>query len=89
MTKLKIATAEQFLFMYRKLYIRRFLRILPFRVIKLFRSEGIEVPIMVGGAVLTRKYAEEIGADEYAKDAMEAVAKAKELLKKKNLVSHE
>ena len=58
-------------------------------VIKLFRSEGIEVPIMVGGAVLTRKYAEEIGADEYAKDEMEAVAKAKELLKKKNLVSHE
>ncbi|MBI3583008.1 MAG: homocysteine S-methyltransferase family protein [Nitrospinae bacterium] len=58
-------------------------------VIKLFRSEGVEVPIMVGGAVLTRKYAEEIGADEYAKDAMEAVAKAKELLKKKNLVSHE
>ena len=58
-------------------------------VIKLFRSEGIEVPIMVGGAVLTRKYAEEIGADVYAKDAMEAVARAKELLKKKNLVSHE
>ena len=58
-------------------------------VIKLFRSEGIEVPIMVGGAVLTRKYAEEIGADGYAKDAMEAVARAKELLKKKNLVSHE
>ncbi len=49
-------------------------------VIKLFRSEGIEVPIMVGGAVLTRKYAEEIGADGYAKDAMEAVARAKELM---------
>ncbi len=49
-------------------------------VIKLFRSEGIEVPIMVGGAVLTRKYAEEIGADVYAKDAMEAVARAKELM---------
>jgi 5-methyltetrahydrofolate--homocysteine methyltransferase len=52
-------------------------------VIKLFRSEGIEVPIMVGGAVLTRKYAEEIGADGYAKDAMEAVAKAKELMRLK------
>jgi len=49
-------------------------------VIRLFRSEGVELPIMVGGAVLTRKYAEEIGADGYAKDAMEAVAKAKELM---------
>ena len=49
-------------------------------VIRLFRSEGVELPIMVGGAVLTRKYAEEIGANGYAKDAMEAVAKAKELM---------
>src|SRR3990167_3219535 len=46
-------------------------------VIRLFRSEGVELPIMVGGAVLTRKYAEEIGANGYAK---EAVAKAKELI---------
>jgi 5-methyltetrahydrofolate--homocysteine methyltransferase len=61
-------------------------------VIKLFRKEEVTVPIMVGGAVLTRRYAEEIGADGYAKDAMEAVTKAKELLKRKNdkySVNHE
>ena len=28
---------------------------------------------MVGGAVLTKEYAEEIGADFYAEDAMESV----------------
>lgn len=35
---------------------------------------------MVGGAVLTAEYAEKIGADKYAKDAMEAVRCAEELL---------
>ncbi len=35
--------------------------------------------IMVGGAVLTADYAEKIGADYYAKDAMESVAIAKEI----------
>ncbi|MEK6590902.1 MAG: homocysteine S-methyltransferase family protein, partial [Nitrospinota bacterium] len=55
-------------------------------VIKLFRAEGVIVPILVGGAVLTRRYAEEIGADGYAKDAMEAVTKAKELLKRKKVM---
>jgi 5-methyltetrahydrofolate--homocysteine methyltransferase len=29
--------------------------------------------IMVGGAVLTAEYAEQIGADFYAKDAMEGI----------------
>ncbi len=36
---------------------------------------------IVGGAVLTEDYANKIGADKYAKDAMEAVRYAKELLK--------
>ena len=36
--------------------------------------------IMVGGAVLTKDYAESIGADFYAKDAMMGVAFAKEVL---------
>src|SRR3989338_392105 len=49
------------------------------KVIKLFRTKEVVIPIMVGGAVLTRKYAEEIGADGYAKDAMEAVVVAKRL----------
>lgn len=35
---------------------------------------------IVGGAVLTREYADKIGADKYAKDAMEAVRYAEELL---------
>jgi 5-methyltetrahydrofolate--homocysteine methyltransferase len=35
---------------------------------------------MVGGAVVTQEYADRIGADLYAKDAMEAVAKIKVLL---------
>jgi methanogenic corrinoid protein MtbC1 len=35
---------------------------------------------MVGGAPVTRRWAEEIGADGYAKDAMSAVALARELM---------
>lgn len=38
------------------------------------------VKIMVGGAPVTQRYAEEIGAEEYAADAGSAVRKAKELL---------
>lgn len=39
--------------------------------------------VMVGGAPLTQKYADEIGADGYAPDAASAATKAKELLKVK------
>jgi methanogenic corrinoid protein MtbC1 len=35
---------------------------------------------MVGGAPVTRRWAQEIGADGYAKDAMSAVALARELM---------
>jgi 5-methyltetrahydrofolate--homocysteine methyltransferase len=35
---------------------------------------------MIGGAVVTQEYADEIGADLYAKDAMEAVARIRKLL---------
>ncbi len=41
--------------------------------IKLLRKEAPWCKIVVGGAVLTREYAEKIGADKYAKDAMECV----------------
>jgi 5-methyltetrahydrofolate--homocysteine methyltransferase len=44
------------------------------------REAGIKVFTMVGGAVVTQEYADEIGADMYAADALEAVAKAKKLL---------
>lgn len=41
--------------------------------IKQLRKEAPWCKILVGGAVLTKDYAERIGADYYAKDAMEAV----------------
>ncbi len=40
-----------------------------------------QIKILVGGAPVTSKFADEIGADGYAKDAPEAVARVKELLK--------
>lgn len=49
------------------------------RVIKRLKAAGITTFTMVGGAVVTQEYADRIGADLYAKDAMEAVAKIKEL----------
>jgi 5-methyltetrahydrofolate--homocysteine methyltransferase len=44
------------------------------------RDAGIKVFTMVGGAVVTQDYADSIGADIYAKDALEAVAKVKAAL---------
>lgn len=41
--------------------------------IKLLRKEAPWCKIVVGGAVLTQEYADRIGADKYAKDAMETV----------------
>ena len=41
--------------------------------IKLIRVSAPEAKVIVGGAVLTEEYAEMIGADKYAKDAMGAV----------------
>ncbi len=41
--------------------------------IKLIRAEGLDVKVMVGGAVLTQEYADMIGADSYSKDALECV----------------
>ncbi len=46
------------------------------------KSAGIRdrVKVMIGGAPLTQSYADQIGADGYAKDASAAVRKAKALL---------
>jgi 5-methyltetrahydrofolate--homocysteine methyltransferase len=49
-------------------------------VIKKLRAAGIKTFTMVGGAVVTQEYADRIGADLYARDAMEAVARIKQLL---------
>ncbi|TLM65424.1 MAG: 5-methyltetrahydrofolate--homocysteine methyltransferase [Deltaproteobacteria bacterium] len=53
-------------------------------VLDQLRAAGIKVFTMVGGAVVTPEYAERIGADLYARDALEAVAKIKALLGQKD-----
>ena len=51
-------------------------------VIKALKEAGIRerVKVMIGGAPVTPRYADEIGADGYAPDAASAVEKAKELI---------
>ena len=51
-------------------------------VIGKLKASGIKTFTMVGGAVVTQEYADSIGADLYARDAMEAVARIKRLLGK-------
>ena len=41
--------------------------------VKLIKEKAPFCKTVVGGAVLTKDYAEKIGADKYAKDAMDAV----------------
>ena len=47
--------------------------------IRLLRKRYHECKVMVGGAVMTQDYADRIGADSYAKDAMGAVRYAEKL----------
>ena len=47
--------------------------------IKLLRERAPFCRVVVGGAVLTQEYADAIGADKYAKDAMETVRYAEEV----------
>ncbi len=51
-------------------------------VIKALKAAGLrdKVKIMVGGAPVTQSFADQIGADAYAKDAVEATKKAKSLI---------
>ena len=49
--------------------------------IKQLKAALPSVKVVVGGAVLTREYADSIGADKYAKDAMETVRYAEEIYK--------
>ncbi|MBR7070580.1 MAG: homocysteine S-methyltransferase family protein [Clostridia bacterium] len=51
------------------------------KTVALLHENGIPCRVVVGGAVLNREYAESIGADFYAKDAMETVRYAETLLK--------
>lgn len=49
-------------------------------VVELAKAEGLTSKIMIGGAVITQEYADEIRADGYSRDAAEAVKLAKRLL---------
>lgn len=51
--------------------------------IKLIRKDAPWCKVIVGGAVLTKEYADTIGADKYAKDAMEAVRYSEEICNNK------
>jgi len=50
------------------------------KTIELLREQGLDVPVIVGGAVLTPEYAMEIGADYYARDAKQAADAARRIL---------
>lgn len=49
-------------------------------VVERAREEKLAAKIIIGGAVITQDYADEIGADGYSKDAQEAVKLVKRLL---------
>ena len=49
--------------------------------IRLLRERAPWCKVVVGGAVLTREYAERIGADRYARDAMDTVRYAEEIMR--------
>jgi len=53
------------------------------RVIELFAREGLDCPVLVGGAATTKAFAEQIGARGHGRDAQEAVALALEVLKER------
>jgi trimethylamine corrinoid protein len=57
-------------------------------VIEWLEKEGLRarVKVMVGGAPVTRRWAEEIGADGYAKDAVSSVALACSLMQNAKLL---
>ncbi len=48
-------------------------------VIEYAKEQGVSSRVMIGGAVITQEYADEIGADGYSKDAADAVKLAKRL----------
>lgn len=50
--------------------------------IEALKSAGLTVRTMIGGALVTQRFADEINADAFGKDAAVAVEKAKELIRK-------
>jgi len=51
--------------------------------VKAIRAAGLKVRVLIGGAPITREYAQEIGADGFASDAGSAVDEAMLLLQAK------
>lgn len=49
-------------------------------VIDIIKKEELDIKVIIGGAVITQQFADEIGADGYSKDANDAVKLAKRLL---------
>jgi 5-methyltetrahydrofolate--homocysteine methyltransferase len=49
------------------------------RVVQMAKEQGLKTKIIIGGAVITESYAEEIGADGYSSDAQTAVTLVKKL----------
>ena len=50
------------------------------KIITAFRAKGYDYPILVGGAPVSREFAEAIGADGYGADAPEAVELVKKIV---------
>ena len=49
------------------------------QTIRALREAGYTGRVMVGGAVLTQEYADQIGADDYAADVQASVAIARDV----------
>jgi 5-methyltetrahydrofolate--homocysteine methyltransferase len=49
-------------------------------VIRALREAGLGCKVMVGGAVVTKRFADSVGADGYAKDAASAVGVLRDLV---------
>ena len=49
-------------------------------VVSLVRERGLDIKVMIGGAPVDEDFREEIGADGYGTDAVDAVRKVRELL---------
>lgn len=58
------------------------------KLIKTRNEEGLTTLIMIGGAVVTKDYAQRIGADGYAEDAVRAVPLADQLMAKRTHIIH-
>ena len=50
------------------------------RVIEYAKEQQVDAKVIIGGAVITQEYADEIGADGYSKDAADAVKLTKRIL---------